>query len=75
VKALIYHGPGKRAWEEKPNPSRQEVTDANVKVTKTTICGTDFHIMKGDVPEVPDGLILGHEGVSIQEQRNGTEYN
>ncbi len=65
MKALVYHGPGKRAWEEKPKPSRPEATDAIVKVTKTTICGTDLHIMKGDVPEVPDGLTLGHEGVGI----------
>jgi alcohol dehydrogenase len=65
VKALVYHGPGKRAWEEKPKPSRREATDAIVKITKTTICGTDLHIMKGDVPEVPDGLTLGHEGVGI----------
>ncbi|MCL4704253.1 zinc-dependent alcohol dehydrogenase family protein [bacterium] len=65
MKALVYHGPGKRAWEEKPKPSRQEATDAIVRITKTTICGTDLHIMKGDVPDVPDGLTLGHEGVGI----------
>lgn len=65
MKALVYHGPGKRAWEEKPKPSRQEATDVIVRITKTTICGTDLHIMKGDVPEVPDGLALGHEGVGI----------
>lgn len=65
MKALVYHGPGKRAWEEKPKPARQEATDAIVRITKTTICGTDLHIMKGDVPDVPDGLTLGHEGVGI----------
>lgn len=67
MKALVYHGPGQRTWEEKPKPSKQETTDAIIKITKTTICGTDLHIMKGDVPEVPDGLILGHEGVGIIE--------
>ncbi|KAA0229924.1 alcohol dehydrogenase [candidate division KSB1 bacterium] len=65
MKALVYHGPGKRAWEEKPKPARREATDAIVRITKTTICGTDLHIMKGDVPDVPDGLTLGHEGVGI----------
>ncbi|HEY9166613.1 MAG TPA: zinc-dependent alcohol dehydrogenase family protein [Candidatus Kryptonia bacterium] len=65
MKALIYHGAGKRAWEEKPKPNIKAATDAIVKMTKTTICGTDLHIMKGDVPEVPDGLTLGHEGVGI----------
>ena len=65
MKALVYHGPGKRAWEEKPKPIIKGATDAIVKVTKTTICGTDLHIMKGDVPDVPDGLALGHEGVGI----------
>ena len=65
MKALVYHGPGKRAWEEKPKPIIKGATDAIVKVTKTTICGTDLHIMKGDVPDVPGGLTLGHEGVGI----------
>ncbi len=65
LKALIYHGAGERAWEEKSKPVVKDATDAIVKVTKTTICGTDLHIMKGDVPEVPDGLTLGHEGVGV----------
>lgn len=68
MKALVYHGPGKRAWEEKPKPAIQNPTDALIKITKTTICGTDLHIMKGDVPEVVDGLILGHEGIGIIEE-------
>ena len=68
MKALIYHGAGKRAWEEKPKPGIKDATDAIVKVRKTTICGTDLHIMKGDVPEVPGGLTLGHEGVGIIEE-------
>jgi alcohol dehydrogenase len=65
MKALVYHGPNLRAWEDKPTPVLQKPTDAVVKITKTTICGTDLHIMKGDVPEVTDGRILGHEGVGI----------
>jgi len=65
MKALVYHGAGKKAWEEKPKPTINEPTDAIVKILKTTICGTDLHIMKGDVPAVTDGRIIGHEGVGI----------
>lgn len=68
MKALIFHGPDKRAWEEKQKPVIKDSTDAIIKITKTTICGTDLHIMKGDVPEVIDGLILGHEGIGIVEE-------
>jgi alcohol dehydrogenase len=68
MKALVYHAPGNRSCEEKPMPIIQEATDAIVRITKTTICGTDLHIMKGDVPSVTDGRILGHEGVGIIEQ-------
>src|SRR5579863_61850 len=68
MKALVYHGPNKKAWEEKPNPTIKVPTDAIVKIVKTTICGTDLHIMKGDVPEVTDGRIIGHEGVGIVEE-------
>jgi alcohol dehydrogenase len=68
MKALVYHGPGKKSWEEKPMPAILEATDAIVKIFKTTICGTDLHILKGDVPEVTDGRILGHEGVGIIEE-------
>ncbi|HEX4850037.1 MAG TPA: zinc-dependent alcohol dehydrogenase family protein, partial [Puia sp.] len=67
MKALVYHGPQKKSWEEKPIPAIQKPTDAIVRITKTTICGTDLHILKGDVPEVIDGRILGHEGVGIIE--------
>ncbi|HVY12009.1 MAG TPA: zinc-dependent alcohol dehydrogenase family protein [Alphaproteobacteria bacterium] len=67
MKALVYHGPGMIAWEEKPKPAVQDATDAVVKITTTTICGTDLHILKGDVPEVTDGRILGHEGVGVVE--------
>lgn len=67
MKALVYHGPGKKAWEEKPKPIVKEPTDVVVKITKTTICGTDLHIMKGDLQAVTDGRIIGHEGVGIIE--------
>ena len=68
MKALVYHGPGNKSWEEKPKPVIKEPTDAIVKILKTTICGTDLHILKGDVPEVTDGRILGHEGVGVIEE-------
>jgi len=68
MKALVYHGPGKCGWEEKSRPSIQEPTDAIVRVTHTTICGTDLHILKGDVPAVQPGRILGHEGVGVIEE-------
>jgi len=68
VKALVYHGPGQKAWEEVPDPVIQDSTDAIVKVDTTTICGTDLHIMKGDVPAVTDGRILGHEAVGTITQ-------
>ena len=68
MKALVYHGPGKKAWEERPKPGLQQATDAIVKVARTTICGTDLHILKGDVPEVTDGRILGHEGLGVVEE-------
>lgn len=64
---LVYQGPGQKAWMVKPKPALQQATDAIVKIVKTTICGTDLHILKGDVPEVKPGTILGHEGVGIIE--------
>lgn len=63
MKALVYHGPGSKAWEEVPDAAVREPTDAVVQIDTTTICGTDLHILKGDVPAVTDGRILGHEGV------------
>ncbi|WP_433518757.1 zinc-dependent alcohol dehydrogenase family protein [Nonomuraea sp. CA-143628] len=63
MKALIYHGPGRRSWEETPDPQLIEPTDAIVRVNAVTICGTDLHILKGDVPTVEPGTILGHEAV------------
>jgi len=68
MKALVYHGAGKKAWENKPKPTITKPTDAIIKILKTTICGTDLHIMKGDLPEVADGRIIGHEGVGIVEE-------
>ena len=65
MKALVYQGPGKKALEERPMPEIVGPTDAIVKVTKTTICGTDLHILKGDVPTCKPGRILGHEGVGV----------
>jgi alcohol dehydrogenase len=67
MKALVYHGPGKRAWENKPRPGVQEPGDAVVRITTSTICGTDLHILKGDLPAVTDGRILGHEGIGVIE--------
>ncbi len=63
MKALVYRGPGRKSWEDVPDPSIQDATDVIVKIDTTTICGTDLHILKGDVPAVTDGRILGHEGV------------
>jgi len=63
MRALVYHGPGRKAWEEVPMPVLIDDTDAIVRVDATTICGSDLHILKGDVPEVTDGRILGHEAV------------
>ena len=65
MKALVYHGPGKRAWEDTPRPAIQNPTDAIVRITTSTICGTDLHILKGDLPGVTPGRILGHEGIGV----------
>jgi alcohol dehydrogenase len=63
MKALVYHGPGQRTWETVSDPQLQDPTDAIVRIDTSTICGTDLHILKGDVPEVEPGRILGHEAV------------
>jgi alcohol dehydrogenase len=68
MKAFVYLGQEKRALQERPKPTLGAATDAIVKVTRTTICGTDLHILKGDVPSCQPGRILGHEGVGIIEQ-------
>ncbi len=67
MKALVYGGPGKRAWQSKPRPVIREPGDAVVRITTSTICGTDLHIMKGDVPTVAAGRVLGHEGIGVIE--------
>ncbi len=67
MKALVYHGPGKKTLDDRPRPTILKATDAIVKVIKTTICGTDLHILKGDVPSCEAGRILGHEGVGVVE--------
>jgi len=68
MKALVYSGPSSIAWQEVPDPVIQRPTDAIVTMETTTICGTDLHILKGDVPTVQPGRILGHEGVGVVTQ-------
>ena len=66
--ALVYHGPGQKSWDDMPDPKIEDDTDAIVRIDSTTICGTDLHILKGDVPEMTPGRILGHEAVgTIQD--------
>ena len=67
MKAVVYHGPGNKAWEDVADPTIIEPTDAVVRVDAVTICGTDLHILKGDVPTVTEGRILGHEAVGTIE--------
>ena len=67
MKAIVYHGPGQKAWEDVADPVIIDDTDAIVRVDAVTICGTDLHILKGDVPAVTDGRILGHEAVGTVE--------
>jgi alcohol dehydrogenase len=74
MRAIVYHGPGQKAWEEVPDPEIIGDGDAIVRVDATTICGTDLHILKGDVPAVPKGRILGHEAVgTIEEVADGVQ--
>lgn len=68
MKALVFNGPDNLALEERPKPAIIQATDAIVRITTTTICGTDLHILKGDVPTITEGRILGHEGVGIIEE-------
>jgi alcohol dehydrogenase len=67
MKALIFRGPADKALEDRPEPTLQAPGDAIVRITRTTICGTDLHILKGDVPTCAPGRILGHEGVGVIE--------
>src|SRR6266699_3334713 len=72
MRALVYHGPGQKAWEEVGDPEILDDGDVIVRVDATTICGTDLHILKGDVPAVHEGRILGHEAVgTVWEAGNG----
>ena len=75
MRALVYHGPGSMGWDEVPRPSIQADTDAIVRVDAVTICGTDLHILKGDVPAVTDGRILGHEAVGTVEETGASVKN
>src|SRR5579862_5723795 len=75
MQALVYRGPGKKYLEECAVPQIASPTDAIVKMLKTTICGTDLHILKGDVPEVTDGRILGHEGIGVVEKTGSAVTN
>lgn len=68
MRALVYHGPGEKAWEEVPDPEITDDGDAIVRVDATTICGTDLHILGGDVPEVRPGRVLGHEAVGTVDE-------
>ena len=68
MRALVYHGPGRKAWEEVPEPEITDDGDVIVRVDATTICGTDLHILAGDVPEVRPGRVLGHEAVGTVEE-------
>jgi alcohol dehydrogenase len=68
MKALVYHGPGQRGWDEVDDPTIIDPTDIVVRIDSSTICGTDLHILKGDVPETTPGTVLGHEAVgTVQE--------
>lgn len=75
MKELVYCGPGKKEWKDVPTPKIEFPGDAIVKVLKTTICGTDLHILKGDVPGVVAGRILGHEGVGVIEETGSAVQN
>jgi alcohol dehydrogenase len=68
MRAVVYHGPGNKTWEEVGDPKIVDGTDAIVRVDTVTICGTDLHILKGDVPAVTDGRVLGHEAVGTVEE-------
>lgn len=68
MQALVYKGPGQKSLEDRPKPAIEKATDAIIKITKTTICGTDLHILKGDVPTCKPGTVLGHEGVGIVDE-------
>jgi len=74
MKALVFHGSNNLALEDRPKPKIMEATDAVVRISTTTICGADLHILKGDVPTISDGRILGHEGVGIIEEAGNDTF-
>ena len=63
--ALVYQGPGRKELVDRPRPAVVDATDAVVRITRTTLCGTDLHILRGDVPTCVPGTVLGHEGVGV----------
>ncbi len=71
MKALVFHGPGQTSWQDVPDPAIKDAADAIVRVDAVTICGTDLHIVKGDVPEVSPGRVLGHEAVGTVVETGG----
>jgi alcohol dehydrogenase len=74
MQALVYHGPGRKQWESKPDPELERPSDAIVRIETATICGTDLHILKGDVPTCAEGRTLGHEAVgTVVETGNAVE--
>jgi alcohol dehydrogenase len=76
MKALVYHGPGHKQWETVPDPVIEDPTDIIVRIDTTTICGSDLHILKGDVPAVTPGRILGHEGVgTVVDPGHSTKFS
>lgn len=75
MKALVYDGPGKISWVERKDPRIEKDTDIILKVTATTICGSDTHILKGGVPDTPFGTVLGHEGVGIVQEVGSSVKN
>src|SRR5262245_36895604 len=75
MRGLVYHGPGNKSWQEVPDPTIEDDLDAIVRVDAVTICGTDLHILQGDVPAVTDGRILGHEAVgTVTEVGPGVKH-
>ena len=75
MQALVYHGPGDKHWESKSDPTIEDPTDALVEIDTTTICGTDLHILKGDVPTVDEGRTLGHEAVGTVVETGSAVMN
>jgi alcohol dehydrogenase len=68
MNALVYHDPGKPSWESHPRAVLRHPGDAIVRITTSTIRGSDLHILKGDVPSVAEGRILGHEGIGVVDE-------